>query len=325
MNPLCSEEENPRTNAICPALPVKRHHELLRLLCVRDQMTIREVANHFKVSVDTARRDLDLLASQGLLTRTYGGAVAIQQPELQRGKPLQQVTSCLLEEKRLARLLHQVIKDGETLLLSGGSATRCCAEELGSRKLNIVTNNLDIPFDSLTVARVYILGGRCLRDERVTVGPMIISGMNITVDSAVIGVDAITVKEGLSKNNPEEALMTSQMIAAAQRTIVVADSSIFAKKSFARIGPLGNMQVLITDKEPPDDLAHALAEAGVEVIIAPQEGVGSARLRNGFSHHSNGVEPAYKPFPPLPPDNVIAATTKRNGTNNRIGLDFAAP
>jgi DeoR/GlpR family transcriptional regulator of sugar metabolism len=233
------------------------------------------------------------------------------------------VTSCLLEEKRLARLLHQVIKDGETLLLNGGSATRCCAEELGSRDLNIVTNNLDIPFDSLTVAQD-ILGGRCLRDERVTVGPMIISGMNITVDSAVIGVDAITVKEGLSKNNPEEALMTSQIIAAAQRTIVMADSSIFAKKSFARIGPLGNMQVLITDQEPPDDLAHALAEAGVEVIVAPQEGVGSARLGNGFPHHSNGAEPAYQPFPPLPPDNVIAAT-KPNGTNNRIGLDFAAP
>jgi DeoR/GlpR family transcriptional regulator of sugar metabolism len=280
MNSLYSEEGNPRTNAICPTLPVKRHRELLRLLRVRDQMTIREVASQFKVSVDTARRDLDLLASQGLLTRTYGGAVAMEKAEPQRGKPLQKMTSRLSEEKRLARLLHQVIKDGETLLLSAGSATRCCAEELGSRDLDIVTNNLDISFDRVTVAQVYILGGRCLRDARVTVGPIIVSGMNITVDAAVIGVDGITVQEGLSKKNPEEALMTSEMIAAARRTIVVADSSTFANKSFARIGPLGSMQVLITDKKPPDDLAHALAEARVEVIIAPQEFDGSARLRN---------------------------------------------
>jgi DeoR/GlpR family transcriptional regulator of sugar metabolism len=303
MNPLCSEEENPRTDAMCPALPIKRHRELLHLLCVRDQMTIREVASHFKVSVDTARRDLDLLASQGLLTRTYGGAVAMQKPEPQRGWPLQQMTSRLFEEKRLARLLHQVIRDGETLLLSGGPSMRCCAEELGGRDLNIVTNNFDIPFDSVTVARVYILGGRCLRDERVTVGPLIISGMNITVDSAVIGVDGITVKEGLSKNNPEEALMTSQMIAAAQRTIVVADSSKFSKKSFTRIGPIGSMQVLITDKEPPDDLALVLDEARVEVIIAPQEVVGSARSRNRFTNFSNGVEPGYNLSVP-PADNV---------------------
>jgi DeoR family transcriptional regulator, fructose operon transcriptional repressor len=263
--------KNPRTNRIYPALPVKRHRELLRLLRVRDQMTIREVASQFKVSVDTARRDLDRLASQGLLTRTYGGAVAIQKPEPQRGKRSQEMTSHLFEEKRLARLLDQVIKDGETLLLSGGFAMRCCAEELGSRDLKIVTNNLDISFDAITVAHVYVLGGKCLTDARVTVGPMIVSGMNISVASAVIGVDGITVKEGLTKNNPEEALMNSEMIAAAQRTIVVADSSKFGTKSFASIGPIGSMQVLITDMEPPDDIAQALHDARVEVIIAPQE------------------------------------------------------
>jgi DeoR family transcriptional regulator, fructose operon transcriptional repressor len=247
-----------------------------------------------------------------------------------RKKPLLQMTSRLFEEKRLARLLHQVIKDGETLLLNGGSATRCCAEELGSRDLKIVTNNLDISFDWVTGAHVYVLGGRCLRDARVTVGPMIVSGMNIPVDAAVIGVDGITVKEGLSNNNPEEALMTSEMIAAARRTIVVADSSKFANKSFARIGPLASMQVLITDKEPPADLAHALDEGRVEVLIAPQEVVGSARLRNRFTNLSNGVEPAYSLSVP-PPDNVTATTTKpysltgHNGTTNRVGLDFAAP
>jgi len=325
MNPLCSEEENPRSDAFCPALPIKRHRELLRLLRMRDQMTIREVARQFKVSVDTARRDLDLLASQGLLTRTYGGAVAIQKPEPPRGNPLERTTGRLLEEERLARLLHQVVKDGETLLLNGGSATRCCAEELGSRDLNIVTNSLDLPFDSVTVARIYILGGRCLRDARVTVGPMIISGMNITVDAAVIGVDGITAKEGLSKNNPEEALITSQMIGAAQRTIVVADSSKFSKKSFARIGPIGSMQVLITDKEPPDDLARVLDEARVEVIIAPQEVVGSARLPDRFTNLANGVEPLYKPFSSPQPNNLTTIATKPNGTNNVVDLDLAAP
>ena len=125
MNRYRSKKKNPRTNAICPVLPLKRHRELLGLLRVRDQMTIREVASQFKVSGDTARRDLDLLASRGLLTRTYGGAVAMEKQEPQSGKSLQQMTSRLFEEKRLARLLDQVIKDGETLLLNGGSTTRC--------------------------------------------------------------------------------------------------------------------------------------------------------------------------------------------------------
>ena len=252
------------------ALPAKRHLELLRLLRLRGQMRVGDVSSHFKISEDTARRDLDLLASQGLLNRTYGGAVAVNKRAPQGRKLLPQMTKRLFEEMRLARSLDQLIKDGETLLLNGGSTTRCCAEELGSRNVRMVTNNLDIPF-LVTGVDVYVLGGKCQPDARVTVGPMIVSGLNITVDSAVIGVDGITAKEGLTTNFPEEALMTSEMIAAAQRTIVVADSSKFGKRSFARIGPIESMQVLITDKEPPRDLAQALHEARVEVIIAPQE------------------------------------------------------
>lgn len=301
MGPVCSEQNLPRVideeakpawrqsrkcpnthkgvasriadDALCPALPVKRHLELSRLLRVRGQLTVREVASHFGISVDTARRDLDLLARQGRLTRTYGGAVAIEQPVPQGRKRTPRVTSHRFEQTRLARSLHQLIKDGETLLLSGGSTTRCCAEALGCRSVRMVTNRLDLPFDLVTSADVYVLGGKCRPDARVTVGPMMISGININVDFAVIGVDGITAKEGLTANLPEEALMASDMIAAAQRTIVVADSSRFGKKSFARIGPIESMQVLITDKEPPADLAQALHEARVEVIIIAPEAV----------------------------------------------------
>lgn len=290
MNPIRFSENSPyNSKSSSPALPIKRHRELLRLLRVRDQITVREVASQFKVSVDTARRDLDLLASQGLLNRAYGGAVAIQRQVLPEQKRMQRTTGHLCEERRLARSLDQVIQDGETLLLNGGSATRCCAEELGKRTLRMVTNNLDIPLEFLTAAQLFVLGGKCQPDSRVTIGPVNVSGMNIIVDSAVIGVDGITLKEGLTTNIPEEALIASEMIAAAQRTIVVADSSKFGKRSFALIGPIKRMQVLITDKEPPAELAQALHEARVEVIIAPPEAGGSAQRRNRFTHLPNGV------------------------------------
>jgi DeoR family fructose operon transcriptional repressor len=310
MDPICSEEnyvhiidEEAKTalrpnrrspnnhksiavDAVCPVLPVKRHRELLRLLCVRGQLTVRGVANHFKISVDTARRDLDLLARQGVLNRTYGGAVTPERPAPQGRKRMPRLTSSL-EKTRLAQLLDRLIKDGETLLLNGGFTTKCCAEALGSRNVRLVTNSLDLPFDLITGADVCVLGGKCRPDARVTVGPMTISGININADSAVIAVDGIMAKEGLTANLLEEALMASEMIAAAQRTIVVADSSRFGKRSFARIGPIESMQILITDKEPPADLAHALDDACVEVIvIAPQEVASplNARVRRAMEN-----------------------------------------
>jgi DeoR family fructose operon transcriptional repressor len=259
-------------DTVCPALAVKRHLEILHLLCLRGELTVREVANHFQISVDTARRDLDLLARQGQLRRAYGGAVAIEKPAPQGRKRMPQVSRHPFEGAGLARSLDRLIKDGETLLLNAGSATRCCIEALACRNVRMVTNSLDLPFELVSGADLYVLGGKCRPDARLTVGPMTISGINVTVDSTVIGLDGITAKEGLTANRPDEAFMAAEMMAAAQRTIVIADSSKLGKRSFARIGPIESMQVLITDKEPLADLTQALHEARVEVIIvAPQE------------------------------------------------------
>jgi DeoR/GlpR family transcriptional regulator of sugar metabolism len=61
------------------------------------------------------------------------------------------------------------------------------------------------------------------------------------------------------------------MIGAARRTIVLADASKFGHSSFAQIGPLGRIGTLVTDEEPHLDLAEALKEARVQLIVAPEE------------------------------------------------------
>src|SRR6202022_4879601 len=61
------------------SLPARRQNDLLRLAHSRGQVMVNDLAEHFEVSVDTIRRDLDALASRGLLTRTHGGAVPVEQ------------------------------------------------------------------------------------------------------------------------------------------------------------------------------------------------------------------------------------------------------
>jgi DeoR family transcriptional regulator, fructose operon transcriptional repressor len=277
-------------SALWSMLPAKRHRELLRLLQVRGQLTVREVANYFRISVDTARRDFDLLAREHVLNRTYGGAVAPEEPASPACRP---DPTSLFESARLLQLLGELVRDGETLLVSGRSTTKCCAKALGSRNLRLVTNCLDFPFDLITGADVCVLGGKCCPDTRVTVGPITISGISINADCAVIAVDGIMAKEGLTTHCLEEAVMASRMIAAARRTIVVADSSRFGKRFFARISPIESMRILITDKAPSPDLAQALQEARVETIIvapveaaSPPDGHGLRPVPNGKWHCS---------------------------------------
>jgi DeoR family transcriptional regulator, fructose operon transcriptional repressor len=250
------------------ALPAKRHLDLLHLIQNRGQMTVQELSAHFQVSNDTIRRDLDFLAAQGRLTRTYGGAVANENGLHADSTFVQRMSTRNPAKKRIARAASRLIEIGETLLVNGGSTTALFASEIEHQNVTIVTNNLALASAMPPDRAVYLLGGRYYHDVQITIGPLFLSGVQISVDSAIISVGGISIRGGLSAPILEEALLTSSMIAAARRTIVVADATKFGQRSFAHICPFANIDILVTDRDPPCDLAEALANAGVEVIIA---------------------------------------------------------
>ena len=253
------------------ALPAKRHLDILHLTQDRGQVTVQELSAHLQVSDDTVRRDLDHLAAQGSLTRTYGGAVAKERVLPGDSTFAQRMNGRSPAKKRIARTAGRLIQSGETLLVNGGSTTALFAGEIERQNVTIVTNNLALAAAILPDRSVYLLGGRYQSDAQVTVGPLFLSGVQISVDSAIISVGGISTREGLTSPILEEALLTSSMIGAARRTIVVADASKFGQRSFAHICPLAYVDVLVTDREPPGELAEALASAHVQVIVAPEE------------------------------------------------------
>jgi len=91
----------------------------------------------------------------------------------------------------------------------------------------------------------------------------------ITVDTAVIGIGGITARHGLSVTVLEDAAMTAAMIASANRSIVLADATKFGHNDFAHLGSFAQIQILVVDRELPEDIASAMAAAGVEVIAVP--------------------------------------------------------
>jgi DeoR/GlpR family transcriptional regulator of sugar metabolism len=253
-----------------PALPAQRQSELVKLLEIKGQMSVSDISDYFAVSEDTVRRDLDALAQRGALTRTHGGAVTIT-TLVHRDSPfLQRLNTRTAEKQRIAKAAAALIGDGETLLINGGSTTRLFAAELNQQYLTVVTNNLSIPgvLPTELTRDVYVMGGQLRPEAQVTIGPIVASGIQISVDSAIIGVGGVTAREGLTTTVLEEASMIAAMMGAARRAIVLADSSKLGKHSFAQIAGLSAMQILVTDAEPAEELAAALKEAGVQLIVA---------------------------------------------------------
>jgi len=65
-----------------------------------------------------------------------------------------------------------------------------------------------------------------------------------------------------------EAELARAYIAQSERTIVVADRTKFGQRSLVRICGFDQVDVLITDSEPPADFLKQLRDAKVRVIVA---------------------------------------------------------
>jgi DeoR family glycerol-3-phosphate regulon repressor/DeoR family fructose operon transcriptional repressor len=253
-------------------IPTRRQQQLMELLAARGHLTVDELAEHFGVSDDTVRRDLQLLEQRKRVLRTHGGAVAAGFLAHRETAFSHRCESRAAAKSRIGKAAAELISDGETLVVNSGSTTFAFATSLGIRRnLTIVTNNLAIPPVLMreAVQEIHIIGGLYRVNLASTIGSLARGTGGISVDTAVLGVSGLNAQKGISTSVLGEASMFAEMIASAERTIVLADATKFGRNAFAHIAPLAAVNVLVTDAPPPDDLARALGEANVEIVVAP--------------------------------------------------------
>ncbi|WP_371673032.1 DeoR/GlpR family DNA-binding transcription regulator [Streptomyces sp. NBC_00289] len=261
------------------AAPQVRWSALLEMLAREGRIEVEAAAAELGVSAATIRRDLDELARQQMVTRTHGGAMvnAIAYDLPLRYKAARNAP----EKERIAHAAASLVKAGAVVGLNGGTTTTEVARALATRAdlgsggseitLTIVTNALNIA-NELVVRRhvkLVLTGGVARPASYELIGPLATELLSqITLDHVFIGVDAIDVTRGATAHHEGEASINRALARRAQQVVVVADSSKLARRAFARICPVEDIQVLVTDKNAPAALTDPFAAAGVEIIRA---------------------------------------------------------
>jgi DeoR family fructose operon transcriptional repressor len=255
-------------------LPAGRKARLAAYVAEAGQVTVATLAEHFGVSIDTIRRDLDQLSAEGVLVRTYGGAVSLSTvSRLDRAVDVR-LSLQEAEKEKIAALAASLVQDGSTIMINGGTTTLALARHLHShRDLTVATNNLLVPpaLSPSAIRDLYVFGGAVRPITLATIGPVSLrvaggTELDIRCDLALVGVGAISVDAGYSTSNVGEATMMREMMSRAARVAILADSSKFGRRLFAQISELGKANYLITDSSPPSELLAALIENDVEVI-----------------------------------------------------------
>ncbi len=254
----------------------ERWNVLLEMVAETGQLDVVETAGRLDVSTATIRRDLDELAAQQLLTRTRGGAIA---HSVSYDLPLRyKVAQHAPEKQRIGAAAAALVPEGSTVGLNGGTTTTEVARALAVRDLGgdrrgpaltVVTNALNIAHELVVRPHLHVVttGGSARAQSYELVGP-VATGMleRIALDVAVLGVDAIDADHGASAHNEGEAAINQLMAAKARQVIIVADGSKLGRRAFARICPLAQIDVLVTDSTAPAELAARFTESGVRIV-----------------------------------------------------------
>ena len=112
-----------------------------------------------------------------------------------------------------------------------------------------------------------ILGGQVRGLTQAAVGPEALATLaTLRVDTAVIGANGLSARHGLSTPDPEEAATKRAMVAAADRVVVLLDSSKVGQEHLVSFAPLDAIDVLVTDRPLPTSLHTAITTTGAEVL-----------------------------------------------------------
>ena len=257
----------------------ERLNAVLDLLAETGQVEVDDIITKLDVSAATARRDLDTLASQQLLTRTRGGAIG---QSVAYDLPIRYKREQHAPEKlRIAQAASALVPRGAVVGLCGGTTSTAVASVLGSRadlmepsphpNLTVVTNAINIAAQLVMRPQIktVVTGGVIHSRSYELVGPYSdVVLEKITMDIAFIGANGIDPVVGATVHDEGEASVNSLMARRATRAVIVADSSKIGRTAFATLGGPRLLNTLITDSGITDEQLAAFAEHGFEVIVA---------------------------------------------------------
>jgi len=261
---------------------VERQQRIEQILVEEGRVAVVDLARRFDVTTETVRRDLGVLEEAGSLVRVHGGAVAkdadsTSEPTVIERAGRHGAAKNAIAERALTALgpgFHgSVFIDAgtTTAAVAAGLSERLSAVQPSGRPIEAVTHSLTIA-PALAAAddvSLTVIGGRIRGITAAAVGVETVNAIRrLRPDVAFIGTNGVSAEFGLSTPDPDEASVKSAIVQSARRVIVVADASKHDRELLVTFAALEDIDVLVTDAEPPAALGAALADAGVEVWIA---------------------------------------------------------
>lgn len=253
----------------------KRHDEILQLLEKQNTVTLFDLCAATGCSESTIRNDLTTMERQGLLRRTFGGAVQSESSQQNYLDINIREKSFASEKNIIAKyIVDNILRPNMTIVLDAGTSCIALAQEIARQRIPVavMTNSFRAAValsPALDIIDLYMFGGNydpargSLYDEYQTH-----IFKNLRADYFFMGADAIDEDLGITIRGFVEASMKQSMIAMASKTYVLADHSKFGRNAMKFVCKASEIAGIITDKETDSKMIALLQKQGVVICVA---------------------------------------------------------
>ncbi|MDR3430536.1 MAG: DeoR/GlpR family transcriptional regulator [Rouxiella aceris] len=247
----------------------QRHDAIVELVRQQSYVSTEELVEHFAVSPQTIRRDLNDLAEQNKIHRHHGGAAL---PSSSVNTAYNERKIMWSEEKaRIAARVASQIPDGATLFIDIGTTPEAVAHALLNHKnLRIVTNNLNVA--TLLTAkedfRILLAGGEVRSRDGGIMGEATIDFISqFRLDFGILGISGIDMDGSLLEFDYHEARIKRAIIENSRNVMLVVDHSKFGRNAMVNLGNMSLIDAMFTDQQPPESVMALINKHEVQLEL----------------------------------------------------------
>lgn len=252
-------------------LPHQRREKILELIREDGHAKVLDLSRLFKVTEVTIRQDLERLEKEGMIKREHGGAVLTNMDAGVKNITLQNQKN-MAEKVAIAQKAVSFIENGDTIILDSGSTTTEIAKLLVDfQNITVITNALNIAFilGAHPNINLVVTGGEFKAPTLSLTGQKAADFFyNLNVDKLFLATAGITLKSGLTYPSISDICVKRAMIESANEVYLVADSSKIGINSFASLGALSLINLLITDSNISKENEEMLKGNDIAYTIA---------------------------------------------------------
>ncbi len=250
-------------------LPLERRQKIIELISINRSVKVIDLSKAFGVTEETIRRDLEKLEVEGVLMRTYGGAVSVKKASEEL--PLSIRLRDNMEGKRfIGQIMGALVQEGDVIMMGTGTTNLEFARKISLfHKITVITNSLGVISEIVQNDDIDVIsvGGTLVRKALAFVGPSATRTIHgYYTDKIILSCKGIDMEKGIMESSETEAEIKRAMLMAGKTVILAVDHTKFNSRSMVTLFDFSHIDIVVTDVKPSEKWLDFFKEKNIKCL-----------------------------------------------------------